>query len=446
MRLRGVLFGVLGALLVSLPVRATTIRAWHFDSDRNLLKLTTDQGVQPKVQLIANPTRLVIDLPGVVLGHPRTMKTFGTLIQSIRTGQFDRDTTRIVVEVAPGYTLDPSQVKIKAMSASDWLFQLPQPQQLANQQVVLIDPQQIAVPVLSSALPLGGSSANATPRQSANPTNALALTTSMTDLDRQVRTLMRRYNFLKAGMFFVDLETGSYLDIGGDFVFPAASTIKLPILMALFQDVDAGKVRLNEILVMRSSLVAGGSGDMQDMPVGSRFSVLRTATKMITISDNTATNMIIHRLGGISRLNQRFRSWGLRDTKIRNWLADLRGTNTTSSKDMVKLLALLMKDQLLSAKSKQQTLGILRRTTTRTLLPAGLGPGASIANKTGDIGFLIGDAGVITMPNGKQYLGGIFVKRPYDDVRGRIFIQKVSRLVYNHLSQPRPVTVTDATR
>jgi beta-lactamase class A len=444
MRLRGVLFGVLAALLVSLPVRATTIRAWQFDSDRSLLKLTTDESVQPRVQLIANPSRLVIDLPGVVLGHRRTTRTFRSLIQSVRTGQLNRNTTRIVLQIAPGYTLDPSQVQVKSTSANSWLFQLPQPQPVTNWQIS--HPQQIVVPMLSSAIPLGGGSANTTPRLSSSLTGALALTTPMSDLDRQVRALMRRYNFLKAGMFFVDLETGSYLDIGGDFVFPAASTIKLPILMALFQDVDAGKVRLNEILVMRSSLVAGGSGDLQDLPVGSKFSVLRTATKMITISDNTATNMIIHRLGGISRLNQRFRSWGLRDTKIRNWLADLRGTNTTSSKDMVKLLALVVNDKLLSAKSKQQTLGILRRTTTRTLLPAGLGPGASIANKTGDIGFLIGDAGVITMPNGKRYLGGIFVKRPYDDVRGRIFIQKVSRLVYNHLNQPRPVTVTDATR
>lgn len=426
MRLHRILCGILGALLISLPARAASIRDWHFDSDRNLLKLTTDVVVQPQVQLISNPTRLVIDLPGVVLGHPRTTQSFDSLIQSIRTGQFDRDTTRIVVELAPGYTLDPTQVKVKATSATHWLFQLPQPQRLADWQISQPNPQKItiSVPVVSPAIPA------IAPLRGSSLAGVLALTTPMTGLDRQVRALMRQYNFLKAGMFFVDLETGSYLDIGGDFVFPAASTIKLPILMALFQDVDAGKVRLNEILVMRSSLVAGGSGDMQDMPVGSKFSVLRTATKMITISDNTATNMIIHRLGGIARLNQRFRSWGLQDTIMRNWLADLRGTNTTSPKDLVKLLALLMNDKLLSTQSKQQTLAILRRTTTRTLLPAGLGPGATIANKTGDIGFLIGDAGVITMPSGKRYLGGIFVKRPYDDVRGRIFIQKVSRLVY----------------
>jgi beta-lactamase class A len=68
-----------------------------------------------------------------------------------------------------------------------------------------------------------------------------------------------------------------------------------------------------------------------------------------------------------------------------------------------------------------------------------LGKGAVIANKTGDIGFLIGDAGFVTMPNGKRYLAAIFVTRPYNDTRGRDFIRQVSQLVYNYLNQPNPV-------
>jgi beta-lactamase class A len=83
-------------------------------------------------------------------------------------------------------------------------------------------------------------------------------------------------------------------------------------------------------------------------------------------------------------------------------------------------------------------------TTIHTLLPAGLGKGAVIANKTGDIGFLIGDAGFITMPNGKRYLAAIFVRRPYKDSRGRDFIRQVSQLVYNYLSQSAPVASVDS--
>lgn len=67
---------------------------------------------------------------------------------------------------------------------------------------------------------------------------------------------MSRYSFLSPGMFFLDLETGNYLDIYGEKVFPAASTIKYPILIALFQDIDAGKVKLNDTLVLRRDLKA----------------------------------------------------------------------------------------------------------------------------------------------------------------------------------------------
>ncbi len=274
--------------------------------------------------------------------------------------------------------------------------------------------------------------------------DVVPLHSPMKVLEPQIKALMARYSFLKTGMFFLDLDTGNYLDVGGDRIFPAASTIKLPILIAFFQDLDAGKVTLNEKLTMRRDLVTNGSGTMQYERVGKKYTALETVTKMVTISDNTATNMIIDRLGGAARLNQRFRSWGLKDTVIRRLLADLRGTNTTSSQDMARTLALLVNNKLVSPQSREQALDILYHTVTNTLLPAGLGKGAVIANKTGDIGFLIGDAGFITMPNGKRYLAAIFVRRPYKDSRGRDFIRQVSQLVYNYLNQPNPVATVDS--
>jgi beta-lactamase class A len=411
--------------LLSHPAKADSLDSWHFNAFSNQLDLTTDEAVQPKVQLLANPSRLIIDLPGINLGHPKTTERVGSVIQEIRVGQFDGETTRMVVELAPGYTLDPTKIKVRGASPTHWFVQLPTPQRVVGN-----SPQPSATIAISQPFPT--ISVVAPPPQL---TGVVRLNTEMLGLQSQVQALMARYNFLQTGMFFLDLDTGNYLDIKGDRVFPAASTIKLPILVAFFQDLDAGKVRLDETLVMRDDLITNGSGEIQDDPVGSRYSAREIVTKMITISDNTATNMIIDRLGGINKLNQRFRSWGLKDTRIRNWLADLSGTNTTSSKDMVQLLALLVNDKLVSASSKAQVLDILRHTTIKTLLPAGLGAGADIANKTGDIGFLIGDAGLITMPNGKHYLAGIFVKRPYDDTRGRDFIRQVSRLVYNYLNQ-----------
>lgn len=415
----------LSVFLLGSTVEASTIKNWNFNSDRNQLNLTTDDDVQPKVQLVANPSRLVIDLPGVILGSPEISQKQGSIIQQIRLAQFDETTTRMVIDLAPGYTLDPAQVKVKGESPTRWSVQLPQPIAVTGYQPEIQD-----ISVILPKSPVVDRTAFA---------GVVPLRSSMKPLEGQVKALMQRYSFLKTGLFFIDLDTGNYLDFGGDRVFPAASTIKLPILIAFFQDLDAGKVRLDEKLTMRSDLMTNGSGEMQYQRVGKKFSALETVTKMVTISDNTATNMIIDRLGGAAKLNQRFRSWGMKDTVINRLLADLRGTNTTSSKDMARVLALLVNNKLVSTQSKGQVLDILRHTTIKTLLPAGLGRGAVIANKTGDIGFLIGDAGYITTPNGKRYLGAMFAIRPYKDLRAKYFFSSVSRLVYDYLNQQNPV-------
>jgi len=77
-----------------------------------------------------------------------------------------------------------------------------------------------------------------------------------------------------------------------------------------FQDVDAGKIRLDEMLTIKQELIGGGSGSITIQTSWNEVHRAETATKMITISDNTATNMLIARLGGAAALNQRFQSWG----------------------------------------------------------------------------------------------------------------------------------------
>jgi N-acetylmuramoyl-L-alanine amidase len=108
--------------------QAARLQSWRFDLSQNRLEFTTDEGVQPTAQLIANPNRLVIDLPGIVLGRPAMTESYGGAIKSVRVGQFDRGTTRIVVEMASGYTIDPSQVKFRGATSQQWSVQLPTPQ------------------------------------------------------------------------------------------------------------------------------------------------------------------------------------------------------------------------------------------------------------------------------------------------------------------------------
>jgi beta-lactamase class A len=262
----------------------------------------------------------------------------------------------------------------------------------------------------------------------------IPLRRELTSLKAQMQMTIANYPALSPGIFAIDVETGDYVNIGGDLVFSAASTIKLPILLAFFEAVDAGKIDLNEMLIVERDAIASGSGRLQYSP-GKELTALETAKQMIVISDNTATNMIIDRLGGKEFINSRFRSWGLQNTYIQNKLGDFKGTNKTTPMDLVRVAAMIAKHQIISEQSRVNALDILNATENRKLLAAGLGEGAHIAHKTGDIGFVIGDAGIVEKPNGKLYLIGVFVVRPYNDLDARYLVQELSRSAYMYLLQ-----------
>ncbi len=133
MKFHWLLPSFLSVFLLAGAAEAARLQSWRFDASENRLYITTDGGVQPKAQLIFNPTRLVIDLPGTSLGRPSVSKPLSGAIESVRVGQFDDDTTRIVVEIRDGFTLDPQQVKFRGISPSEWTVDLPTPVRAGTQ-------------------------------------------------------------------------------------------------------------------------------------------------------------------------------------------------------------------------------------------------------------------------------------------------------------------------
>ncbi|WP_375471903.1 N-acetylmuramoyl-L-alanine amidase [uncultured Nostoc sp.] len=128
MKLHWLLPSTIGTIfMLSSPAMAARLESWRFDANQNRLEINTVGAVQPQAQLIFNPTRLVIDLPGTTFGRPQLTQQVGGGIRSIRVGQFDVDTTRIVVELTPGYTLDPKRVQFVGRTGDRWTVQLPKP-------------------------------------------------------------------------------------------------------------------------------------------------------------------------------------------------------------------------------------------------------------------------------------------------------------------------------
>ena len=179
---------------------------------------------------------------------------------------------------------------------------------------------------------------------------------------------------------------------------------------------------------------AEGSGDIQFQRTGNQYSMDYLARKMIEISDNSSTNMLISSMGGMNDVNRAIKSWGLKNTEVNNWLPDMKGTNLTTTEDLARMLYNIENSDFLSQVSKDKIFDYMGHVKNNRLIHAGLNPNAKFFHKTGDIGHTMGDAGIVVMPDGHKYIVSIMAKRPYNSPAGKDFTVRASEIIYNALS------------
>lgn len=259
----------------------------------------------------------------------------------------------------------------------------------------------------------------------------ITLNQEIAALKAEIEELPNTYPGLTPKVFYIDVDTGNYVSVGGQESIAAASTIKLPILLAFFQAIDEGRLDRNQTMAIAPEQIAEGSGEMQLSPPGTQFTALEVATRMIVNSDNTATNMMIDLMGGSAVLNERFKAYGLEETQLTSPLPDLEGTNTTSSRDLVHTLLLISQGDGLTMQSRDRILNILNRTYNKSLIPFGMVEREALTyNKTGDIKSVLGDTSLVDLSNGKRYAIAVMVERPANDGRAAELIHKISDRTY----------------
>ena len=266
--------------------------------------------------------------------------------------------------------------------------------------------------------------------------------TELSALSQKWAQLAAVHKDLQASGFLLVLDDGRFAQLNPERPLPAASSIKTPILLAGLEELDAGRLKWNEPLTLTKEVTGGGAGWMASRPQGTRFPFWEAATEMIRVSDNSATNLLIKRLGGKASLNARFQAMGLSGTVINNWLPDLDGTNTTSAHDLARAIALVDTGDKLSPRARDLFRQVMGTSRTNTLLPLGLlmglggdsadpdsdllGYGVTVLNKTGDIGIAYADGGLIELPNGQRAVAAFMVKGPFNDPRSTDLIRAMA--------------------
>ncbi len=274
----------------------------------------------------------------------------------------------------------------------------------------------------------------------------------LSNYNKEIENLSSKWQYLaslngdlEVGAYLITIDSKEYAAYESEKVLPAASTIKIPILLLILEMLDHGELDWDEEIKLKEELIGGGSGWMAYEKPGTLFAIHEIANEMIRISDNTATNLLINRIGGIKIINERLKEIGLEDTKLNNLLPDLEGTNTTTPKDLTLAIEIVESGKILSNRSRDLFREIMGTSVSNNLLPAGIlkGLGKSqenidktllingyrVYNKTGDIGISYGDAGIIQMPTNKRAIASIIVKGPFNDPRSPELIREMAAAI-----------------
>jgi beta-lactamase class A len=250
-------------------------------------------------------------------------------------------------------------------------------------------------------------------------------------LNRDVRIVARHVPAAIA-LDVLDLSTGYHAGFNAAKSMPAASTIKLPVMVAVFAQLQAGHFDLNRRVTLEAGDKDCGSGALCGAPAGTSFPVSELLARMIDVSDNTATNMLI-RLVGRHNINAQMVDLGLarthlaEDVRTEGW--SIHEALRTSPADLVHLLSLMARGELVDKWSSSEMIALLEADRLNTLLPEPLPPNVAVAHKTGSLFDTLNDAGIVYASASPYVIAVMTTALPSQDL-GRSFIHRVSRLAY----------------
>jgi beta-lactamase class A len=231
------------------------------------------------------------------------------------------------------------------------------------------------------------------------------------------------------GVAIEDITTGDHIFVRPDEVFAQASSIKIAVLADLYLQAQQGKLKLTDLYTVQSSDLVPDSDIMGGLTPGvTRITLRDLATMMVAVSDNSATNVLIDRVG-MENVKAMLDSLGLAHTRLRRKMMDLAAAkegreNVSSPREMMMLLGAIYRGKVLNKESAADFFKVLS-TNKDSWIPRDLPAGLKIANKPGELEAVRNDSGLVFV-EGRPYIICVMTSFLGNEREGEEAISKIS--------------------
>lgn len=223
------------------------------------------------------------------------------------------------------------------------------------------------------------------------------------------------------GIYVYRFSDGQEYGIRQRETFPAASLMKLPVMLTLYQEVEAGRIDLETKYKLTEVDKRGGAGILQSRPAGEFYSYRKLAELMGQYSDNTANNILVKILGE-KKIQGTIDVLGMKKTNFANY--------ETTPEEIGIFFRRLYKEKIVSEKHKEEILRFLTKTGFEDRIPAGLPEGVRIAHKIGTEIGVFSDAGIIFPPQKEPFILVIMSKEAKEGEAKEV-LPKIAKIVWD---------------
>jgi beta-lactamase class A len=243
------------------------------------------------------------------------------------------------------------------------------------------------------------------------------------------------------GVAILDLSTGHTFFLHADDVLPTASSIKIAILAELYHQVQLGKLKFTDLYTLQQADLVGGSGIAEVLTPGvTRLTLRDVAALMISVSDNSATNIIIDRVG-MENVNALLDSLGLTHTRLGRKMMDLKAAaegreNVATPREMMTLLEDVYRGKVLNKQLAEDFFNLLS-IHKESYIPRELPEDLRVANKPGELEGVRNDSGIVFTGNRPFVISVMttYLRRERDGGEAIIRIATAAYRMFDRLSR-----------